>query len=1183
MKLRLSAFILLLLLPLFSFAHNGVPEYVENKGQWEGPFQYRLVASPTATVFLERGGFTYLLTEALPEAHPHPHGKGEGSLPQTFGAHAYKVRFKGANPNPQLQSKKIQAHYYNYYLGSDSTRWKSGIHPCGAVQYTALYPGIDLYVGSDAGRMKYEFTVAPGASAEPLVLQFEGTNGLSLKEGKLLVKTALGTVTEGEPLAYQYINGVQKKVPCNYALAGKEVRYTFPQGWDKTLPLLIDPTVVFATYTGSTADNWGFTATYDATGNFYAGGIVSKVGSQNYPTSTGAFQTTYGGGSSNAGSGSLYSTFPCDISITKFSATGNTLLYSTYLGGSNNEQPHSMIVDGNNNLILAGRTYSSNYPTTTGSYDGSFNGVSDIIVTKFNAAGTALLASTFVGGAGADGVNITADQPTASSTLHYNYGDDARSEIVIDKSDNVYVTASTRSTDFPTQNAAQATKGTGQDAVVFKLNASLSSLLWSTYFGGAGEEAGYVLTFDTAQNYVYVGGGITSSSNVTLPSGGWLSTYQGGRADGFILRYQNGSTYALQKATYVGTGGYDQVYGLQTDGEDKIYAMGQTLGGTFPVSSGVYSNTGATQFIMKLNLDLSTALFSTVIGSTNAAQPNISPVALLVDTCGNIYLSGWGGTLGGANPFNAGTANMPVTPGAIQTTTDGQDFYFAVLNKNAAQLLYGTYRGGNGLGEHVDGGTSRFDKNGVVYQAICGGCGGSSAFPTTSGAYSTSNGSNNCNLVAIKIAFELGAVQANATPLPGTKGCAPFTVNFQNNSVNAITYNWSFGDGTPGSTTPSPTHTYTQPGTFTAKLVVNNPAACRTTDSQLFSIVIDTARTRARFTVKVTDSCNPYRVQVSNTSQLIPTSTGATYFWNFGDNTTSTLASPGSHNYPDTGTYTIALVVRDPAACNPTDTFRQTVKIQNARVISKFILPDSFCLSANNSVFISQSINASSVLWIFGDGETSTQPNPSHSYTASGSYTVKLIALNPATCNKRDSMQQTVKVQSPPEAAFVFAPIDGEVNIPTTFDNRSSRATSYSWTFGDSTGSTEMNPIHQYKRTGLYTVCLTAFSPTGCADTFCRQVPAEVRVACDVPNAFSPNGDGENDILFVRGGAITSLRFRVFNRWGQLVFESTSLQNGWDGTFNGAPQEADAYAYMLSATFIDGNTFQKNGNVTLLR
>ena len=329
LKLRLLPFILAVLFPFCAFAHNGVPEYIENKGQWEGPFQYRLVASPTATVFLERGGFTYLLTEAIPEAHPHPHGKGEGKGPQNFGAHAYKVRFKGASLTPQLQSKKVQSHYYNYYIGADTSRWKSGIHPCGAVQYTALYPGIDLYVGSDAGKMKYEFTVAPGASVVPLVLQFEGTDGLSLKGGKLLVKTALGTVEEGEPLAYQYLDGVQKKVPCKYVIAGKEVRYDFPAGWDKNLPLLIDPTVVFATYTGSTADNWGFSATYDAAGNLYAGGIVNKAGNQNYPTSTGAFQTTYGGGSPNTNAGPLYSTFPCDISITKFSSAGNAMLLST--------------------------------------------------------------------------------------------------------------------------------------------------------------------------------------------------------------------------------------------------------------------------------------------------------------------------------------------------------------------------------------------------------------------------------------------------------------------------------------------------------------------------------------------------------------------------------------------------------------------------------------------------------------------------------------------------------------------------------------------------------------------------------------------------------------------------------------------------------------------------------------
>src|SRR5690606_24730169 len=165
--------------------------------------------------------------------------------------------------------------------------------------------------------------------------------------------------------------------------------------------LIIDPTIIFASLTGSFADNWGFTATYDAQGNLYAGGIVRGVG---YPTTLGAFQATYGGGQLGAAVGT-----DCDISISKFNAIGSTLVYSTYLGGQNNEMPHSLVVDQNNDLILVGKSNSTNYPVVTGNYDVTHNGEFDIVISKFNNAGTNLLASTYVGGSGDDGVNISAN------------------------------------------------------------------------------------------------------------------------------------------------------------------------------------------------------------------------------------------------------------------------------------------------------------------------------------------------------------------------------------------------------------------------------------------------------------------------------------------------------------------------------------------------------------------------------------------------------------------------------------------------------------------------------------------------------------------------------------------------------------------------------------------------------
>ncbi|HET6991608.1 MAG TPA: SBBP repeat-containing protein, partial [Bacteroidia bacterium] len=449
----------------------------------------------------------------------------------------------------------------------------------------------------------------------------------------------------------------------------------------------------------------------------------------------GAFQTTFGGGGFGGNS------YPFDISLTKYNPTGSALLYSTYLGGSDNEQPQSIIVDNNNNLFVIGRTYSSNYPVTPGAYDVSFNGGADIVVTKFNPAGTALLGSTFIGGTGDDGVNITADFYTWNS-LKYNYGDDGRSDINTDAAGNCYVASNTQSVNFPTTPGAfQTSFGGGlQDAVVFKFNSTLTSLAFSTFLGGNANDAGYSIALNSS-NEVYVSGG-TSSLNFPTTPGVLHTAYMGGSADGYVAHFDPSGS-ALLQSTFIGTGSYDQAYFVQLDQSFNVYLYGQTSG-PYPVTPGVYSNPNSGQFIHKLDPTLSSTVYSTVFGS-GTMSPNISPAAFLVDTCENVYTSGWGGQ---CIPYGStGTTNgMPVTSGAFQTTTDGCDFYFFVLKKNALSLWYATYFGGpSGTDEHVDGGTSRFDKNGVIYQSVCAGCGGTSNFPTTAGAWSQTNNSFNCN------------------------------------------------------------------------------------------------------------------------------------------------------------------------------------------------------------------------------------------------------------------------------------------------------------------------------------------------------------------------------------------------------------------------------------------------------
>ena len=373
-----------------------------------------------------------------------------------------------------------------------------------------------------------------------------------------------------------------------------------------------------------------------------------------------------------------------------------------------------------------------------------------------------------------------------------NYGDQNRGEVNIDNANNIYVASCTMSSDFPVTNGAfQTTFGGTQDGCVFKLNSDCSQLIWCTYLGGSNDDACYTLDLGPAGS-VYVGGG-TMSTNFPTTFSVINTAYIGGNFDGFVARL-NSTGSVLLASTYVGTSGDDQVYCVKLDNDSNVYYMGQT-NGQFPVISAPYSNPNSGQFIVKIKPSLDSIFYSTVFGNGDSV-PNISPTAFLVDTCQNVYVAGWGTSNSEftsyfspiyANPMY----NMPLTPDAFQTTTDGTDFYFFVLAKDAQSQLFGSYFGGNGYIDHVDGGTSRFDKRGVMYEAICAGCGGNSLTPTTPGAWSNTNDSWNCNELGLKIAFNLGGPEVSVNAFPRATGCVPLNVQFQSNGSDVLFYYWS--------------------------------------------------------------------------------------------------------------------------------------------------------------------------------------------------------------------------------------------------------------------------------------------------------------------------------------------------------------------------------------------------------
>ncbi|TGE21782.1 T9SS type B sorting domain-containing protein [Hymenobacter aquaticus] len=728
-------------------------EFVENRGQWPAVVRYG-AELPDGRLFLEPGGLTYSLRANV----PHDHSPKRGASPKYIQAHGLRVAFVGGAPQPALEVESPTTEVRNYLLGNDPSKWAHNVRGFRQLQYSDIWSGIGArFYENQQQQLEYDFAVAAGADPAAIGLRYEGAESVTLtSDGSLEVRTSVGVLRELAPTAWQTdAAGHRRAVACAYVLEGQTVRFKLG-AYNPSHALTIDPTVVFSSFTGSMANNLGFTATYDQQGNLYSASIAFSSG---YPVTTGAYRTTFAGSA--------------DIAIIKFNTatTGPaSRVWATYLGGTDIEYPNSLVVGSQGDLFVMGTTSSRDYPVSAAAYDRTFGGGpfvnpglvsmsngSDLVISRLSANGSTLVASTFLGGTGNDGV-----MDKNLSPLVQNWGDNFRGDILLDANDNIYLATNTASTDFPTTNGlGGAYRGGTYDGVVCKLNSTATSLLWSSFVGGSGLDAAYSLQFDAAGG-LYVTGGTTSPNFPTTP--GSLNPTARGGTDGFLL-HLNSSGNQIQQSTYLGTAGYDQGYFVQLDGSGAVYVLGQSLG-SYPVTAGRYQNAGSRQFIHKLNATLSATDFSTVFGSGRASI-DISPTAFLVDQCNRIYATGWGGGINSDYPYSNGSvAGLPVTSNAVQRTTDGADFYLLQLAPDATRLDYATYMGQNGgLGDHVDGGTSRFDPRGVVYQAVClcqaGFANPGFPVPPGAGSYSPTSGSpSGCNNAAVKFNFESVTVTA---------------------------------------------------------------------------------------------------------------------------------------------------------------------------------------------------------------------------------------------------------------------------------------------------------------------------------------------------------------------------------------------------------------------------------------
>ncbi len=1010
----LYLFIFMLICCFNTTAQTGF-EMVENKGQWPEKVLYSL-GFESGRCFGELDGFTYHIFDLSPIEQSHNHEKSAVKDELRNSGHVYKVKFLQCNAqSPLIKTGTLQSTF-NYFLGNDPSHWAGNCMAFSEMKREGLYPFINLHHYFNQGQLKYDFIVSPNGDASQIQMQYSGLDKMKLENGRLILTTSVGKVIEQKPIAWQMIKGQKRMVECEYKLTDSIVGFYFPQSYHRQYELVIDPELLFSTYSGSTDNNFGYTATYDEQGYLYSG---SSAFGQGYPTTIGAYQTVWGGGD---GQGTLTGT---DIAIAKYDVSGTFMVWSTFIGGQGDELPHSLICNNNNELIVFGSTSSSDFPVSSGAFDSSFNGGTgfipsgvgvdyvngaDIILSKLSANGSALLGSTYFGGSENDGVN-------ASTHLKFNYADEFRGEVEIDQNGNIWIASATNSPDLPMQNAFDSNLSGSFDGVIAQFSADLNTLQYSSYVGGNEDDCVYSIAF-ASDNSAFICGG-TYSTDLGATTDAYQSSFQGGAADGWIARLNN-TNYSPEALTYFGSEEYEQTFFVELDSEEEVLIYGQTLaaGNTF-ILNAAHSNLGGSILISSFNYNLTELQWSTVLG-TNNSKIELCPTAFTVDRCGTIYASGWGGgpnftfLTSDTNPYND-TAfelieNMDVTDDAFQSSTDGSDFYVFALEESASSLLYASYFGGDLSGEHVDGGTSRFDPQGIMYQSVCAGCGGNDDFPIyPSNAVSAVNNAS-CNNGVFKLFFGLNEPIADFEV--NTQGCLNVPVAPNNQSIIAETYLWNFGDETT-STEVNPIHQYSAPGVYEIQLIATDPG-CGLSDTTTQTVTI-TDFNGGNFTATAT----PDVILPGSSSQLNVTPGGYPFVWT-----------------PD-GTLNNA-TIQSPVA-TPTETTTYNVNVS-----------DGIC---ETNVYV----------------------------------TVRVVE-------------------------FVCGP-------PNIY----------------------------------------------------------------IPNAFTPNKDDRNEKLYVRANFMDDIYFVIYDRWGEKVFESTSLNDGWDGFFNGKELDPDVYVYYLEATCAGGTKYFDKGNITLIR
>jgi hypothetical protein len=721
---------------VISEGFNNIPLYfIPNQGQVNAQANY-YVQTSGYTLWLTDSGLVF---DSIRKKQQRNESKADEAI--KIDRDVSRMTFLGASPEPVIKPLQTSGYYVNIFRGDDSSDWRTNISASRSILYKDLYPGIDLKIYGKEREIEYDWVIEAGSDPQKIAFTFKGADRIEINNnGQLSIHTQFGKIKHQKPYSFQIVDG--KKVPVKAEFEKKgDNTFGFKIGdYDRSRQLCIDPVVVpeYSTFLGGGAMEIGIDIAVDSSNCVYAAGYTHST---DFPLQ-GAYQNSI-------------ATAP-DIFVTKFAADGQSLLYSTYLGGSSDDYGHALAVDSSNCVYLTGKTYSSDFPRQN-AYQYIFaGGQSDSFITKFAADGQNLVFSTYLGGS----------------------DDDIAEDVIVDSSGYAYISGYTKSSDFPMSIAYQSAYGGGTfDAFLTKFTLDGQNLAFSTYLGGSLQDHVYGMALDS-YGFVYLAGS-TRSTNFPLTTDAVQNTFGGGLFDAFVTVF-GGDGQTMPYSTYLGGQDRDYAKDVAVDSSGCFYVTGHTASNDFPTVNAFQDGIAGGEndvFVSKLSQDGEDLVYSTFIGGDGRDEGE----GITVDNTYNATVIGLTESYGFPthNAFDSDHGNPLSTDAFVaQFTEDGQS------------LNYSTFLGG---GDYDYGKGIKADTNGRVYAV---GYTRSSDFPIKN-AYSASRSGNFDAFVTIL--SETNDVQPFSLLSPSDGASGQFTdVDLDwEDALNAESYDVYFGTFSP--------------------------------------------------------------------------------------------------------------------------------------------------------------------------------------------------------------------------------------------------------------------------------------------------------------------------------------------------------------------------------------------------